>query len=142
MACVDLLKRSRQKKIVFYCRVKKEYINFPMDCKNCSSKNFKNVGIKKKSIKLIKLERQRDKYLIKYGKCDFCGKYSKRLDPHEVYGGSNRQRSIRYGFIRQLCRKCHSNEDIIEQLKEEVQKEYEKTHTREQFIALIGKSYL
>lgn len=98
--------------------------------------------IRKKSKKLAKLERQRDKEIVKSGICEFCGKFSKRLDPHEIYGGSNRKRSIKYKFIKLLCRKCHSNEKIINQLRKDMQKEYERSHTREEFIALIGKSYL
>ncbi len=102
----------------------------------------KSAEIKKKSSKLAKLERQRDKDLVKYGQCEFCHKYSKRLDPHEVYGGSNRQRSIKNKFVKLLCKECHSNEEIINQLRKDVQKEYEKNHTREEFIKIIGKSYL
>lgn len=98
--------------------------------------------IKKKSKKLAKLERQRDKEIIKEGLCEFCGKYSKRLDPHEVYGGSNRKRSIEHKFVKLLCRKCHDDADIIKQLRIDVQKEYEKNHTRQEFISLIGKNYL
>ena len=52
--------------------------------------------IKKKSKKLAKLERQRDKDIVKEGICEFCNKYSKRLDPHEVYGGSNRKIIIQH----------------------------------------------
>ena len=102
----------------------------------------KNVNIKKKSSKLAKLERQRDKDIVKSGKCDYCHIVKKRLDPHEVYGGSNRQISIKNGFVKMLCRECHSNEKIINQLRIDVQKEYEKNHTREDFIKIIGKSYL
>ena len=102
----------------------------------------KSGQIKKKSNKLAKLERQRDKDIVKEGICHFCGKYSKYLDPHEVYGGSNRQRSIKNKFIKVLCRKCHSNEEIINQLRIDTQKEYEKKHTREEFIKIIGKSYI
>lgn len=98
--------------------------------------------IKKKSNKLTKLEKQRDKELIKSGVCEFCGKYAKKLDPHEVYGGSNRKISIKNKFVKLICRKCHSDEKIIKQLRIDTQKEYEKNHTREEFIALIGKSYL
>lgn len=98
--------------------------------------------MKKKSNKLAKLERQRDKELIKLGKCEYCGKYSDKLDPHEVYGGSNRKRSIKYKFVKLICRECHSDEKIIEQLRIDVQKEYEKTHTRAEFIAIVGKSYI
>lgn len=103
---------------------------------------LKSGQMKKKSNKLAKLERQRDKEIVKSGICEFCGKFSKRLDPHEIYGGSNRKRSIKYKFIKLLCRECHSNENIINQLRIDTQKEYEKSHTKEEFIKLIGKSYL
>ena len=102
----------------------------------------KSGQIKKKSKKLAKLERQRDKGLVKSGICENCGKFSKRLDPHEIYGGSNRKRSIKHKFVKLLCRECHSNENIINQLKIDTQKEYEKNHTEEEFIKLIGKSYI
>ena len=102
----------------------------------------KSGQIKKKSKKLAKLERQRDKGLVKSGICENCGKFSKRLDPHEVYGGSNRKRSIKHKFVKLLCPECHSNEAIINQLRIDTQKEYEKTHTRQEFIDLIGKNYI
>lgn len=103
---------------------------------------LKSGQIKKKSKKLSKLERKRDKDIVKEGICEFCGKYSKRLDPHEIFGGSDRKRSIKNKFIKLLCRECHSNEKIINQLRIDTQKEYMKTHTEEEFIKLIGKSYL
>lgn len=107
----------------------------------CTEKPVKS-GLKKKSSKLAKLERQRDKELVKEGICEVCGNYSKHLDPHEIFGGSNRKRSIKYKFIKLLCRKCHSNEKIIKQLRIDAQKEYMKTHTEEEFIKIVGKSYL
>ena len=36
----------------------------------------------------------------------------------------------------------HYNRDMDLELKRIYQKEYEKNHTREEFIRLIGKSYL
>lgn len=110
--------------------------------KNKVEKKKEVTAIKKKSKKLSKLERKRDKDIVKEGICEFCGKYSKRLDPHEIFGGSNRKRSIKNKFIKLLCRECHSNEKIINQLRIDTQKEYMKTHTEEEFIKLIGKSYL
>lgn len=103
---------------------------------------LKSGQIKKRSSKLAKLERQRDKELTKSGKCEYCGKVCKKLDPHEVYGGSNRKRSIVNNFVKLLCRECHSNKDVIKQLRIDTQKEYMKTHTKEEFIKIIGKSYL
>lgn len=105
-----------------------------------NKKDTKSTRLRKRSKKLAKLERQRDKEIIKEGLCEVCGKYSKQLDPHEIYGGSNRKRSIENKFVKLLCRKCHDDEDIIKQLRIETQKEYEKTHTRQGFINLIGKS--
>jgi len=112
---------------------------FPKTPKKDKSKPKK---MKNKSNKLAKLEKQRDKDIVKKGICEYCGKYSKRLDPHEIYGGSNRKRSIKYKFIKLICPECHSNEDIIRQLRIKTQKEYEETHTREDFIKLIGKNYV
>ena len=105
-----------------------------------SKKDTKSTRLRKRSKKLAKLERQRDKEIIKEGQCEFCRRYSNKLDPHEVYGGSNRKRSIEHKFVKLLCRKCHDDKDIIKQLRIETQKEYEKTHTRQEFINLIGKS--
>lgn len=102
----------------------------------------KTAEIKKKSKKQAKLEKDRDKDLIKKGKCEFCGKYFNRLDPHEVYGGSNRKRSIKYKFVALICRDCHDDNKVLKELKIRYQKEYEKEHTREDFIKLIGKSYI
>lgn len=143
MICSNLLKRSRKHEVVFYCKIKKEYINYKIDCENCSNFNLKrNKPITKRSKKQNKLERDRDKNLIKSGCCGYCGKYCGKLDPHEIYSGSNRKRSIKNGFVILLCRKCHENEEILLELKKKAQKEFEKNYSREEFIKLIGKSYL
>ena len=110
--------------------------------KKKTEKKKEVTTIKKKSKKLVKLERQRDKNLVKEGICEFCGNYSRHLDPHEVYGGSNRKRSMEHKFVKLLCRKCHDDEDVIKQLRIAAQKEYMKTHTEEEFVKLMGKSYL
>ena len=110
--------------------------------KTKTEKKKEITTIKKKSKKLAKLERKRDKDIVKEGICEFCGKYSKRLDPHEIFGGSNRKRSIEHKFVKLLCRRCHDNEDIKKRLRIDAQKEYMKTHTEEEFIKLIGKSYI
>lgn len=107
-----------------------------------TEKKKQTTKIKQKSSKLAKLERQRDKEIVKSGICEYCGKFSERLDPHEIYGGSNRQRSIKHKFVKLICRECHSNEEIIKQLRIDTQKEFEKINTRTEFIKLIGKSYL
>ena len=115
------------------------YPKTPQKIKNTTEEVSK---IKKKSSKQSKLERDRDKNIIKKGKCDYCNKYYKKLDPHEVYGGSNRKRSIKNKFVALLCRNCHDDKKVLKELKKKYQKEYEKNHTRDEFIKLIGKNYL
>lgn len=140
--CIHLTQRTKKYKPYFFCRLKKQQITL-QECKNCSEQKYKEIKpIKKKTNKLAKLERQRDKNLIKAGICECCGRYSERLDPHEVYGGSNRKRSIKYKFVKLICPECHSSESKIMQLRVKTQKEYEENHTRADFIALIGRSYI
>lgn len=110
--------------------------------KNKSSKGKAPTTIKKRSKKQDQLEKERDKNIKKSGVCEYCKKHSDRLDPHEVYGGSNRKRSIENNFVALICRKCHHNEKVIADLRIRYQKEFEKTHTREEFIKIIGKSYI
>jgi NADH:ubiquinone oxidoreductase subunit E len=82
-------------------------------------------------------------------KCYFCGKKAECI--HEVfYGTANRKISIKNGFCVGLCNNHHNmtnnsvhyNRGKDLKLKKLYQKEYEKTHTRQEFITLIGKSYL
>lgn len=110
-------------------------------------KKQKQKHIKQKSNKLAELENKRFSILTEdMGHCYICtrkgNKNIPRQDLHEVYGGSNRQRSMMNGLVVPLCRKCHTDTEILEWLKKHTQSEYEKKHTREEFIGLIGKSYM
>ena len=70
MTCKNLLKRQRHLKIVFYCKEYKKYIDYKVDCKNCSKTILKrNKGIKKVSDKKVTVKKEiydkvieRDKY--------------------------------------------------------------------------------
>ena len=72
------------------------------------------------------------------------------LHKHHIYGGPNRRISEREGFYIYLIPDLHnmSNEGIHYdkefdlRIKQECQRIYERTHTRQQFIDLIGKNYL
>lgn len=81
--------------------------------------------------------------------CYFCGIPSKCT--HEVFFGRNRQVSIQHGFCVGLCNyhhnfskqeSVHFNHEMDLELKQLYQKEFEKNHTRAEFIELIDKSYL
>lgn len=82
-------------------------------------------------------------------KCYFCGKPRQAI--HEVYFGyANRKVSIENGFCVGLCHEhhnmsfdsVHNNHNMDLLLKKHYQREFEKTHSRVEFIRLIGKSYL
>lgn len=72
MICKNIVKRSYQRKPYLYCRKDKRQITFE-DCKKCSKFEPRlNKAIKKRSSKQAKIERDRDKGLIKKGICEFC----------------------------------------------------------------------
>ena len=125
----------------FKCKKHKRYIISLNQCENCSDFILvTNKPIKNRSTKQNKIEKNRYSIFTNdFKHCFYCGRETK-TDLHEVWGGSNRKRSIKNGFVIPLCRSCHSNEKIILELRKTLQKEYEKTHTRQEFIDIIGKS--
>ena len=97
--CKYLALRSKNYEKYFYCRLNKKIINYTTECIKClKNEPRKNKGINKKTSKQIKLEKSRYSILTDDLKhcyiCRFQGKEVLRDDLHEVYGGSNRRRSI------------------------------------------------
>lgn len=111
-----------------------------------SAEKKKNTAeIKKKSSKLAKLEKNRFSILTKdLEHCYICK--AKKQDLHEIFGGKNRQTSMRYGLVIPLCRKCHNLIENDETLKEKwhkvAQKEFKKHYKSENFVQIFGKNYL
>lgn len=147
MNCIYLTRRSKRYSSYWFCRLAKEVITLDK-CKSCSELKYKEIkAIKNKTKKQAKLENSRYSIITDDLKhCYICTqkglKGIPKDDLHEIYGGSNRKRSIKNGFVVPLCRKCHQDYKILKFLKRFIQKEYEKAHTREEFIKLIGKSYI
>lgn len=80
-------------------------------------------------------------------RCYFCGKPEVQL--HHIYGGCNRKISDRNGFTVWLCvehhtgnKGVHNCEQLSLVLKQRQQEQFEETHTRQEFIKLIGRNYL
>ena len=101
--------------------------------------------MKKKSNKLAKLEKSR--YSILTDNMDICWIcHRPASDIHEIYGGGNRQVSMQNGFCIPLCRehhqRVHINSNTSNLLKSHCQLVFEKNHTREEFMKLIGRNYL
>ena len=83
--------------------------------------------------------------------CFYCGN-TQNLHLHHIYFGKNRQVSDKNGFTVHLCYRCHRylhdgssypiDYTMDKHLKILCQREYEKVHSRNEFIGLVGKSYL
>ena len=94
----------------------------------------------------------------KDGGCYLCeklhGDYSqKKTEEHHVYfGHGQREISERWGFKVYLCRKhhvnaggpeaVHRNHETCLLVQRDVQRAFEKTHSRQEFMDLIGRNYL
>lgn len=92
----------------------------------------------------------------KDGTCYLCmkldGYYGKHpfTHKHHIYNGPNRQISEQEGFTADLCLKhhedgpeaVHNNHENMRILQRDCQSVYEETHTRQQFMELIGRNYL
>lgn len=101
--------------------------------------------MKKKSSKLRKLESSRYSILTTdFEHCFICGK--PKQDIHEIYGGGNRQVSMKYGFCVPLCRECHRylTDHPLSQttLKQICQLEFLKNHEKDEFLEIIGRNFL
>ena len=86
--------------------------------------------------------------------CWYC-KTTYNLENHHIYFGPNRKVSDKNGFVVWLCNyhhtgslcgiskySVHFNRKMNLKLKQICQSKYEENHTRDDFIRLIGRSYL
>lgn len=101
--------------------------------------------MKQKSSKLAKLERNRTSILTDdLEHCYLCK--CPVVDMHEIYGAGNRKASMRNGLCVPLCRQHHTqvtlNDTMSKELKRLCQSKFEETHTRDEFMKIIGKNYL
>lgn len=103
----------------------------------------KYKAIKKKSNKLAKLERNRFS-IITYNLdiCYVCQEHKKdHLD--EVFGGRNRQTSMKYGLVIPICFQCHrkltDNPLLKKDIQEEAKQIFIKKYSEEKFIEEFGR---
>lgn len=112
MYCKNLLKRQRQKKIVFYCKKDKRYISIWEDCKNCSKPNLvANKPIKKVSKNRITVKKEiyQQVYDRDKGKCRLQnGSCEGGLELHHiVYRSENKKLINEPTNCIMLCTKHH-----------------------------------
>ena len=90
------------------------------------------------------------KSIMQDEKCSYLNGDTRALHKHHIYAGSNRKASEKHGFWVWLTPRQHNmsdegvhfNKDLDLKLKRECQAKFEETHSREDFIKIIGKSYL
>ena len=84
-------------------------------------------------------------------KCFICSKQYGLHDHHIYFGVARRPIREKNGFKVWLCQEHHEGtygvhgskgHDLDIYLKQVCQKKYEETHTRDEFINLIGRSYV
>lgn len=109
-----------------------------------------------KPVKKIRRRKHAESILQQGNYCYLCalqqGNYGEKpgLHKHHIYGGANRRISEQYGFWVKLCIAhheygpfaAHSNIRSMRLLQRQCQQAYERTHTRQEFMALIGRNYL
>lgn len=92
----------------------------------------------------------------KDGRCYLCMKLNQDcrihygIQEHHVFGGPNRSKSEAEGLKVFLCiahhtegpEAVHNNHTNMLMLQQEAQKAYERTHSRQQFMELMGRNYL
>lgn len=97
--------------------------------------------------KLRKKRALNNKVINELRRCAVCHRM-RYCDTHEIFGGKNRQISIRHELQVPLCRNCHflvTNKICIDEeliWKRDCQRKFEQHNTREDWLALIGENFL
>lgn len=135
----------------FECKKQNKIINIK-ECNGCLFKDinfFDNKkSIKKRTYKQSKKEKERYSIIYKdLTKCCVLGCNSTyNIAKNEVYEGAKRKTSIINGFVCPFCElhhnQFHHDREFALFYKRLFQIEFEKTHTREEFINLIHYNYL
>lgn len=146
MQCIHLKIRTKKYDKYIYCKQRKKKIEF-IKCKNCKYKEFKKAKeLKKKSNKLKSLESKRYSIITDNLKICYICTQKRKDDLHEIFGGSNRIKSMVWGLVIPICRECHNiwktDKDMRKEYQQEAQKIFEKEHSHELFMREFKKNVL
>lgn len=137
--CINLKKRKGKP----FCNLLNKEINLS-NCHNCNNLEYKKKTIaklKRETSKHKKLEYERFSIITNdLKRCIVCGKPRNAL--HEVFYGSYRHVSIKYGMIIPLCLKHHTqgkysvhyNRELDLKFKKLSQKIFEKKYSHDLFM--------
>lgn len=107
----------------------------------------KGVFMRKKSLKVARMERNRRSVFYDDLKtCSNCGS-TYQMTLHELFEGKNRLNSMKYGFVIPLCLKCHralqEDKEFNDKWKRKAQKYFEEyIGTRKDFLDIFRRNYL
>lgn len=146
------LECKKQKKIINIkecngCKYREDKVS--TSCRHFVKSNNMSNQIKKRTYKQAKKEKER--YSIIYNdlsKCcvEGCLTPYYNVEKNEVYEGAKRGASIKYGFVCPLCQnhhnQFHNDREFALYYKRLFQLEFEKTHSRNEFIDIIYCNYL
>lgn len=146
MKCINFRFRTKDYQKYIYCIKRKKKIQYE-ECKDCKYKEYKQVKeLNKKSNKLKRLENNRFSIITDNLKICYICKQKKKDDLNEVFEGSNRQMSMKYGLVIPICRECHNNYDLDINLRSKYMKEaqiiFENTYSHELFMKEFKRNYL
>lgn len=144
--CLYLRRRTKKGTIYLFCVKEccKGHVNTEK-CHVCPFKEYKKVKpIKKVSKNKVKVSHETYNEILNKDKgCRICHTKD-NLHLHHVFEGKNRNNSTKYKMLVMLCQEHHRwvHETNYLGFKQEAQKEFEKAHTREEFIKIFGRNYL
>lgn len=148
--CIYLKKKKGKP----FCKLLNKEIEFSQ-CRGCENKDYKPkkvYEIKQRTYKQAKAEAKRFSILTDdLGHCIICGKSP--INIHEIFFGSNRQTSIKWGLVIPLCTSehhkgnaegIHKDKDLDLIWKKQGQIAYMKHYNKnvDEFISIFGKNYL
>lgn len=148
MKCRHFKIRKKKGKVYYYCTLKKKEV--PFSCyQECDKKEYKEYKtIKKRTYKLAKSEKERFSIIYNdLSKCcvDGCKTPYYKVEKNEVYSGSFRNRSIKYGAVCPMCKTHHDlfhNNNLFNlQYKVLFQQELVSCYSLDWFIKTFGQNY-
>ncbi len=154
--CIYIRKRKNKP----FCKLLNKEIEFSQ-CRGCEEKEYKprkqykpkkTYKIKQRTYKQAKAEKNRYSILTDdLEHCIICSKTPVNL--HEIFYGSNRHNSIKYGLVIPLCTSehhvgnaigIHADKELDLEWKQKGQQAFMKHYNKniEDFINIFGKNYL
>lgn len=135
----------------FECKKTGKIINIK-ECNGCKFREDKERKVNTLKVRTYnQSKKEKERYSIIYKdltKCCVSGCTTPyyQVEKNEVYEGAKRTASIKNGFVCPFCKNhhdlFHTNRNFALYYKRLFQIEYERTHTRDEFISIIHYNYL